>query len=243
MKRKNIRKNIFKEKKYIYLPLNLVLCVMLIGCGTANKHITDTTQKKVDDTDVEKTNEEVSINEAVDIAYKKANEFYDDLELTEIHSYDNDEYPSEDSGIDGKREWWYVNFANTDNNYVSVLICDGKIQSVVPMEENGNNGLFSMDDITVTADQVINIATNYGLRGGNPNVEEEWVSGFNYKIEYSSLTDMPDDKRLFYEVIGISQDGNLAHVDVDATTGDVLLAEEKIEFTNDNFQWRSLEMK
>lgn len=232
--------NILIKKTPIFLPLIFVLCSMLIGCGTANKPVDNSAQVKNDKFVEDESVVEVNIDEAVNIAYASANEFYDNLELTEIHSYDNDEIPSIDAGTDGKREWWYVNFANDDNNYVSVLVCDGKVQSIVPMDENGNNGLFSMDDITVTVNQVIATASDYGLRGGNPNVADEWVSGLNFKIEYSSLTDAPDDKCLFYEVIGISSNGNFAHVDIDANTGDVLLAEEKIELKDDDFQWKPL---
>ena len=45
------------------------------------------------------------------------------------------------------------------------------------------------------------------------------------------------DIRIFLEVIGISPNGNFAHVDFDAATGECVLAEEKIEYSNGDVEW------
>ena len=79
-----------------------------------------------------------------------------------------------------------------------------------------------------------------GLRVGNPQNAEEWVSGYNFKLSYASLLSALEDMRLFLEIIGIfSPEGNFAHVDFDAATGELLLAEEKIEYENGEIEWKN----
>ena len=56
-------------------------------------------------------------------------------------------------------------------------------------------------------------------------------------MSYGSLAESPDDIRIFLEVIGISPNGNFAHVDFDAATGECVLAEEKIEYSNGDVEW------
>jgi len=57
------------------------------------------------------------------------------------------------------------------------------------------------------------------------------------------LISEPDVERIFMEVIGISPNGNFAHVDIDAETGEVLLAEEKFEYEDGTAEWKSFIMK
>lgn len=182
---------------------------------------------------------ELSLEDAVSLAEKEASRYYDDLHLTMVYSYDNDQVRDKYSGFDGKREWWYVNFANEKSNYVSVLIADGEILHAVYYDNNGYNGLFDLSDVTLSAQQAAKKAHALGLNGGDPANENDWVSGYNFNLSYSSLATSPDDKRLFFEVIGISPNGNFAHVDFDAMTGELLLAEEKIEYPNGDVEWRT----
>lgn len=181
---------------------------------------------------------ELSLEDAVAIAQKEAARYYSNLHLTDVYSYDNDRIPQISSGADGRRQWWYVNFANEEENFVSILIADGEILSTVHFDKNANHGFFDLSDVKLSAKQAALKARALGLRGGNPRNQNEWVSGLNFKLSYASLADSPDDIRLFFEVIGISPAGNFAHVDFDAVTGELLLAEEKIEYANGDVEWR-----
>lgn len=181
---------------------------------------------------------EVSLEEAVAMGQKEADKYYDNLRLTEIHSYDNDADRSVSAGENGAREWWYVNFANEQLNYVSIMISDGEL-TVNAFDENANNGLFDLSEVQLTAKEAVEKAKQLGLRGGDPENEEEWVSGYNFKLSYGSLVEAPDDVRLFFEVIGISPDGNFAQVDFDGVTGELLLAEEQVEDENGNLVWKT----
>lgn len=182
---------------------------------------------------------EISMEEAISIGMEEASKYYDNLQLTEVHSYDNDQNPEISSGDDGRRQWWYVNFANEAQNYVSILICDGKIEAVEKFDNNGNNGLLDLNDINLTSEEAVRKAQEMGLRGGDPSNREEWVTGYNFKMSYASLVDSPENVRIFLEVIGISPNGNFAHIDFDAVTGEVILAEEEIEYSNGETAWKT----
>ena len=182
---------------------------------------------------------EISMEEAISMGMEEASKYYDNLRLTEVHSYDNDQNPEIFSGDDGRRQWWYVNFANEAQNYVSILICDGEIGAAEKFDSNGNTGLINLEDIHLTSAEAVQKAQEMGLRGGDPNNQDEWVTGYNFKMSYASLADSPEDVRIFLEVIGISPNGNFAHIDFDAGTGEVLLAEEEIEYSNGDTEWKT----
>lgn len=202
-----------------------------------NKALNDKT-KSDDNTEKPDGKVEISLEEAIEIGEEEANQYYENLKLTEVHSYDNDEKPESASGDDGKRQWWYVNFANEEENYVSVLIADGEIIASVPMEQNANDGFIDLDKVEISAEEAVNKAKELGLTGGDPEKKDDWVSGYNYKLSNGSLEKDPENKKIFFEVIGISPDGNFAHIDLDATTGEVILAEEKIEHPNGDVEWK-----
>lgn len=220
--------------------VKVVVCFVLIAIT-----LTSCSQKdSVDDGNVNLPDEkdikiEISMEDVVFIGMDEAVKYYDDLQLTSVYSYDNDYDRTIVAGEDGKREWWYVNFANKNNNYVSILIVDGDVEHVEYFDQNGQNKLIDMDDVNMTSDEAVQRAKEIGLMGGDPNNESQWVSGYNFKMSYASLVSSPDDYRIFLEVIGISTNGNFAHVDFDATTGELLLAEEKIEYSNGDVEWKS----
>lgn len=103
---------------------------------------------------------------------------------------------------------------------------NNEIIHVEHFDENHNNGLIKMSDINISAKDAVEKAKSLGLRGGTLANEDEWVSGYIFKLENASLVKSPDDIRIFLEVIGISPSGNFAHVNFDAKLGEVLLAEE-----------------
>ncbi|MDL2302186.1 hypothetical protein LJC58_07520, partial [Lachnospiraceae bacterium OttesenSCG-928-D06] len=182
---------------------------------------------------------EISMEEAIDIGMSEAQKYYDNLKVTKVYSYDNDSIPLITAGNDGKRECWYVQYANSNSNYVMVLILNGEVFDVWHFEEHGNSGLIEWTDIKVTTKEAVEKASEIGLCGGNPEREEEWITGYNFQLLYSSLVGTPEEEKIFLEVIGISPNGNFARVDFDASTGEILLAEEKIEHDNGDTEWKA----
>lgn len=234
--------------KQIIKAVVAVVLVMSMGLTACSQKTTTDSESdetsSVEMTSVETPNHkadkiEISMEDVIAIGKDEASKYYDDLQLTNVYSYDNDTDRSVMSGDDGKREWWYVNFANEQNNYVSIMIVDGEVANVEHFDQNGNNRLIDMNDVTMTAEEAVQKAKEYGLVGGDPNKESHWVSGYNFKMSYASLVSSPDDYKIFLEVIGISPNGNFAHIDFDATTGELLLAEEEIEHSNGDVEWKN----
>ncbi len=226
--------NIVKAAAYVILAATaLTACSRETATGLDTIENETMPQIKVEENDHKI---EISMEEAIAMGMETAAEYYDNLQLTEVHSYDNDRTLDNSAGKDGKREWWYVNYANEDNDYVSILICDGEIGAVEHFKQD-NTGLLDLSEITLTAEEAVKKAQEIGLTGGNPNNGIDWASGFHFKMSYASLTESPDDMRIFLEVIGISPDGNFAHIDFDAITGECILAEEKVEYSNEDVEW------
>lgn len=216
------------------------IAITLTSCSQKNSIDSESTETpRVETPSGEDDKIEISMEDVISIGKDEATKYYDDLQLTNVYSYDNDYDRSVMSGNDGKREWWYVNFANEKNNFVSILIVDGEVAHVEHFDQNGNNRLIDMDDVNMTADEAVQKAKDYGLVGGDPNNESHWVSGYNFKMSYDFLVSSPNDYRIFLEVIGISPNGNFAHIDFDATTGELLLAEEEIQYSNGDVEWKS----
>jgi hypothetical protein len=186
----------------------------------------------------EVTKIEISMEEAIAIGLTAATEYFDNLQLTCVYTWDADKEPMITTGEDGKRELWYAWYANEEGNLVIVLIVGGEVFHVDAFEESGNGGLIDTSEITVTSAEAVMKAKELGLRGGNPENEYEWVSGFNFDLRYASLLVTPDDMRLFLQVIGASPNGNFARIDFDAVTGELLLAEEQIIHEDGSLEWR-----
>lgn len=232
------------KQKRIKKVISIILTsAVLTACGSGKTDQTTEPEQTLrnDASETDTGSGEISMEEAVGIAMSKAEKYYDNLQLTEVHSYDNDSDPDIQAGSDGTRQYWYVNFANEDMNYVCVLVADGRIELVEPLDSQGNNGLLNMEDVHLTAREAAKKAQEIGLRGGDPDCESEWVSGYNFSLSWGTLEDDPEERKMLLEVIGISPDGNFAHVDFDAATGEVLLAEEKLEYKSGDAEWKEMD--
>ena len=236
--------NLLSGLSRVIVMAGVILAVItLTACSQGNSMDMETSEvsKEYNDNESSKKSEsnkvEISMEDAISVGREEAVKYYNDLQLTEILSYDNDYILDNSAGDDGKRQWWYVNFANENKNYVSILISDGEIDVVEHFDNNANTGLLDLSEINLTAEEAVKKAQKMGLVGGNPDNERDWISGYNFKMSYGSLAESPDDIRIFLEVIGISPNGNFAHVDFDVATGECVLAEEKIEYSNGDVEW------
>lgn len=226
--------NFLSKKLTKYCHSKIILSLFAVSIFITSCSFSNDQQSISIDTE---TKIEISMEEAIEIGQLIADQYYKNMKLTEIHSYDNDYERSGNSGENGKREWWYVDFGNSEFNYVSVLIQNGQAVYVFTQDENWNSGLIDLDNIKMSSEEAVQKAQALGMRGGNPENDEEWVSGYNFKLSYSSLIDSPDNIRIFLEVIGISPNGNFAHIDFDAETAEILLKEEKIIYENGSEKW------
>lgn len=251
---RKMRINHVKMYSKFVITFMFLIIITLSGCAKEKvssddlvKDETETITSEVEsstlDTEENVVSAEVSMEEAISIGIEEASKYYDDLYLTEIHSYDNDQNPSISAGIDGKRHLWYVDFANDKLNYVSIFISDGKIEQVEHYDNNGNSGLIDLTEIKISGEEAVRKAQEMGLKGGDPSIESDWVSGFNFKMSYGSLVETPDKRQIFLEVIGISPNGNFAHIDFDASTGEIILMEEEVVLENEEVEWKPFDIE
>lgn len=238
-------------KKCIICLLAMEAAAMLIcGCGKesaeGNNVVAESEIFVPEDTVPPQTEEEnsgISIEEVIELALAEGEKYYDNLRLTEVHSYDNDRIRRIDAGSDGNREWWYVDLANEEMNYVSMLFHNDELMLTMNYDNNGNYGLYDIDEMKITCAEAVQKAKELGIRGGNPEVEEEWVSGYNFQLMYGSLVEAPDDRILMLGVIGISENGNFTRVDFDAATGEIVLAEERVERADGSMEYRRIPVR
>lgn len=218
----------------------LMFSIYFIACSNIHSAQNNTPQQNKIYLNTGKTNNihEISMEDAINIGMNEAEKYYSNLQLTEVHSYDNDKIPSETAGSDGKRELWYVTFANNELNNVCILINCGNIEIVKNFDHAGNSRLLNLDNVHMTSDEAVKKAKDMGLKGGNPNNPEEWISGYNFKMSLGTLTSSPNDTKIFLEVIGISPNGNFAHIDFNASTGEIILCEEKFEYPDGSIEWK-----
>ncbi len=214
------------RKRILYLLVISAAAGMLYGCSEESTEKDFVWELSSKDPEEEKalaeTVEEdygISMEDVIELALAEGKKYYDDLHLTEVHSYDNDSFRRQEAGSDGSREWWYVNLANEQMNYVSILFNGDNIMTTMNYDSSGNYGLFDMDEVKLTCAEAVQKAKELGIRGGNPEVEEEWVSGYNFQLMYGSLVEAPDDRILMLGVICISENGNFARVYFVAATG------------------------
>lgn len=57
------------------------------------------------------------------------------------------------------------------------------------------------------------------------------------------MVEAPDDRILMLGVIGISENGNFTRVDFDAATGEIVLAEERVERADGSMEYRRIPVR
>ena len=123
---------------------------------------------------------------------------------------------------------------------MDAVVCDGAIVAVETAAEDGRAAPIDLARVRLTAADAVTAAMRIGLRGGNPDDEDEWVSGYNFRLSRAAAGDGPDKGRIVLEIIGISPAGNFAYADFDAETGELLSAREKIERSGEDVRWVDL---
>jgi hypothetical protein len=200
--------------------------------------LTSCTTREADDHNYEETIIFISMEDAMALVLEIGKDYYDDLTVTKVHSHDNDTKPSSSAGEDGTRQMWTIALGNEADDSVTAYIKNGVAINVLPFESISNNGLIPMNQLNMTAKEAVEAAKKTGLRGGNPDIVEEWVSGYNFDLEFGSLVKAPGVRRVFLTVIAISPDGNFARVTFDAQTKELVLSEEKIEYEDGSVIWQ-----
>ena len=125
---------------------------------------------------------EISMEEAIAMGADEARTRDEGLRLTRIHSYDNDSIRSAAAGADGRRQWWVVRFGGEDGRRMDAILCDGAVVAVETADADRCDAPIDMARVKLTAAEAVAAAAKLGLRGGNPACEDEWVSGYNFRL-------------------------------------------------------------
>ncbi|WP_300285721.1 hypothetical protein [uncultured Alistipes sp.] len=180
---------------------------------------------------------EISLQEAIALGTEAVGEQDGAWRLTRVHSYDNDSVRSAASGADGRRQWWIVRFAGESGARMDAILCDGAVVAVERADRDACGAPVETERVKLTAARAAERAARLGLRGGDPADEDEWVSGYNFRLECATSAEASDRGTIVLSVIGISPSGNLAYADFDAETGDLLAAGERTEGTGGEVRW------
>lgn len=171
----------------------------------------------------------ISLETAAALGLNEAAKYYSDMKLVDVYSYPDDIYPDID-GEDGKRCWWYVDCANSQNNFVSVLIYNSTILNVEQWDNRENDGTFDLTDIYISFDEAISRTQSYGITGGNAKSSE--IAGYNFSLGYQNLDDENDEKTLVLTISGTNRETKkVARVNFNAKTGEVI-SHEELQSTN-----------
>lgn len=183
--------------------------------------------------------EEIAETEAMTIAYNDAKKTIPKPLIERINSGpQTGENQTEDSGMDGKRNFWCISIGDQKGQYKADYTLEGReIVDVqlrkVPDSQLSDTvhfakGVFSISDIKIDSDQSVKIAIDQkGLKPGKP---DDSVTGYHFMTGETMVQGVP---KIVTTVTGISPDGARAVVDIDPVTGKVLSASELAGYDQD----------
>lgn len=185
--------------------------------------------------------DQVTLIESLKMSLHSAREWAPDAKPYMVHSVDTVEAPLEERSIEGKKENWSVNYYSESKqaSYISNVF-GGIVRPGVQTLFGTHLQYIDADNLVYDSPELTTyVLSSYHLRIGKGG--DEWIHGFQYMLQYGRLADMTEDI-LYYIFYGISEEGNLANIIVDAESGVILLAKEKYGYDeNGRGLWRELE--
>lgn len=223
----------FNTKKNIFLSAFIcILFIFLIVVASIKIHTNLSSQTT---SPISSPKEETTMKEAISIAYTKVKDLDPDAKLAKIISTDARVEPSEESGSNGTRPVWNVTFTDTKSNAeYNIFVSCGKAEIFEDKNKVVRKAI-SDSDIKIDSTDAIKIAKEQKeLKPGIPN--KDFAIGYHFNIYYASLNGAASDK-LIMQVIGISPNGNFAHVNIDASNGNIIDSSEKTYDENGKAIW------
>lgn len=169
------------------------------------------------ETKAEKNEGELSILEAIKLAYPAALEWDENAQLLDAINIDLDDKAEKSIGSNGKRKYWNINFGvpDTHKNFL-VTIYKGKIEEKKDLTVEGNSpypkkDFISLEDIKYDSPELLKKA----LKIGNINPGKDWAKGYNFMLIKEPETNIP-----LLIVIGWNKElDSMVAVHFDATNG------------------------
>ncbi|EEM01707.1 hypothetical protein [Bacillus pseudomycoides] len=173
-------------KKVIFVVLFLLITINPVG-NTIARSINST-----ENTLEVFGHHELSIKQAIDLAYPSALKWNKDAQLLQGVNIDLDK-PGKSIGSNGKRKYWNIDFGVPDTNKIFlVTIYEGEI---VEAKDVGNEGdspypqkaFIKLEDIKYDSPELLKKA----LKMGSIYPGKDWAKGFNFMIRNDTETNIP----------------------------------------------------
>lgn len=165
-------------KKLVFIVLLLLISISMAEKGLAR------TLKLTDDTLETVEHQELSIKQAIELAFPSALEWNKNAELLDAISIDLDK-PGKSIGSNGKRKYWNISFGVPDTNkFYLVTIYEGKIVQANDLTGEGTSPypqkeFIQLEDIKYDSPELLKQA----LKMGNIYPGKDWAKGFNFMLK------------------------------------------------------------
>jgi hypothetical protein len=178
-----------------------VVLLLLISISTVEKVSARSLQLTEDTLEVVE-HQELSIKQAIELAYPSALEWNKNAQLLQAVNIDKDKL-GKSIGSNGKRKYWNIDFVVADTNKIFlVTIYEGKIVGAKDVTGEGESpypkeGCIRLEDINYDSPQLLKKA----LELGDIHPGKDWAKGFNFMIRKD-----PETQNTLILVIGWNSD-------------------------------------
>lgn len=170
----------------------LVVFLLLFSIGTV-----ETTTARTIDMDKDTLEEviepwELSIKQAIDLAYTMALEWDENAQLLQAINIDLDK-PGKPIGSNGKRKYWNIDFGVPETNKVFLItIHEGKIEQAQDVTRKGDSPYLQkefihLEDINFDSPELLKKA----LKIGSIYPGDGWAKGYNFMLRKDFETNIP----------------------------------------------------
>lgn len=173
-------------KKIIIAVLLLLISIDPVGNATARSI------KSAEDTFEFYKHQELSIKQAIDLAYPTALEWDENAQLLQAINIDLDK-PGKPIRSNGKRKYWNIDFGVPETNKVFlVTIHEGKIDQAKDVTRKGDSPypkkeFVKLEDINYDSPELLKKA----LKMGSIYPGKDWAKGYNFMLRKNTETNIP----------------------------------------------------
>lgn len=192
--------------------------ILLTLIGTIEKASARTSQSTGKTLEVSE-HQELSIKQAIELAYPSAIKWNENAQLLDAINIDLDK-PGKGIGANGQRKNWNISFGEPDTNkYFLVTIHNGEIDGLNDLTTEGTSPypkkeFISFNDIKYDSPELLKKA----LKMGNIYPGKDWAKGYNFMLRKDTETNIP-----LMLVIGWNRDQTeMTAVGFNVTTGEYI---------------------
>ena len=160
----------------------LIVLLLLVSIGTVEKVSARSLQSTEDTLEVVE-HQELSIKQAIELAYPTALKWNKNAQLLQAINIDLDK-PGKSIGSNGKRKYWNIDFGVPDTNKIFlVTIHEGKIDQAQDLTRKGNSPypkkeFTKLEDINYDSPELLKKA----LKMGSIYPGKDWAKGYNFML-------------------------------------------------------------